>query len=399
MTHRLYYENSYLKNFDARVVSCQKAEDVYLITLDRSAFYPTSGGQPHDTGSIGPARVVDVHSDEAGEVIHTVSLPLDIGQSYACAIDWPRRFDHMQQHGGEHILAGSLLELFGGFTHGLHIGAELCTIDVTMPDGRMKLSQEELRQLGILANSRVQSAVPIRAWFPSADEMKALPLRKEPTVTENVRVVMVGDFECVACGGTHPGNTGEIGLILPLSASPARGKLRLSFLCGMRSLRHAQAVLSAASQAGAALSVPAEQLGQAAEHLRDEQSALRLQLASLKKENTAYHAQNLLSGAQALPGGIRLIAASLPDPDSLRDAAAYLTGQDDVIALLSARDDTGAQRLLFARSQNLSQDMAALLRACGAKGGGKPDFAQGIAQAEGVLERAKALLMEFDLSV
>ena len=395
MTDRLYYEDSYLKAFEARIVSCRPAEDGggFFITLDRSAFYPTSGGQPHDTGRIGPARVKDVYTDEEDDVIHLTDLALEPGETFACEIDWPRRFDHMQQHGGEHILAGSLHTLWGGYTHGLHIGADVSTIDVTMPDGRMSFSEEELALLCTLANSRVQMAAPIRAWFPDGDEMASLPLRKEPTVSEHVRVVMAGDFECVACGGTHPKNTGEIGLILPLSAAPARGKLRLSFLCGMRALRYTQAMMVSAKQAGAALSAPMEGIGQAAEHLRADQAALRAQNAELKKDNAAFKIGALLSSADLLPDGTRLIVSLLPEADDLKDIAALLTLESGVIALLAAPDEQNGERLVFARSANITRDMSALLRACGAKGGGRPDFAQGIARETGALERAKEILI------
>ena len=395
MTDRLYYEDSYLKAFEARIVSCRSAEDGggFFITLDRSAFYPTSGGQPHDTGHIGPALVLDVFADGENEVIHRTDIPLAKGSAVSCEIDWPRRFDHMQQHGGEHILAGSLHTLWGGYTHGLHIGADVSTIDVTMPDGRMSFSEEELARLGTLANSRVQTAAPIRAWFPDGDEMASLPLRKEPTVTEHVRVVMAGDFECVACGGTHPKNTGEIGLILPLSAAPARGKLRLSFLCGMRALRYTQAMMASAKQAGAALSAPMEGIGQAAEQLRADQAALRAQNAALKKDNAAFKTGALLSSAGLLPDGTRLIVSLLPEADDLKDIAALLTRESGVIALLAAPDEQNGERLVFARSANITRDMSALLRACGAKGGGRPDFAQGIARETGALERAKEILI------
>lgn len=395
MTDRLYYEDSYLKAFEARIVSCRPAEDGggFFITLDRSAFYPTSGGQPRDTGRIGPALVLDVFIDSENEVIHRTDIALAQGSAVSCEIDWPRRFDHMQQHGGEHILAGSLHTLWGGFTHGLHIGAGVSTIDVTMPDGRMSFSEEELALLCTLANSRLQMAAPIRAWFPDGDEMASLPLRKEPTVSEHVRVVMAGDFECVACGGTHPKNTGEIGLILPLSAAPARGKLRLSFLCGMRALRYTQEMMASAKQAGAALSAPMEGIGQAAEQLRADQAALRAQIAALKKENAAFRAQVLLNSADLLPDGTRLIVSLLPEADDLKDIAARLIQEDSIIALLAAPDEQNGERLVFARSANITRDMSVLLRACGAKGGGRPDFAQGIARETCALEGAKEILI------
>lgn len=395
MTERLYYDNAYLKSFEALVTTCKEAEGGgYLVILDRSAFYPTSGGQPFDTGCIGAAKVTDVEADERGEVVHRTDAPLKPGETVHCEIDWPRRFDHMQQHGGEHILAGSLQALLGGFTHGLHIGAEVCTIDVTMPDGRTHLTEEELQSLGELANRRVQQAAPIRCWFPSSDEMARLPLRKEPTVTEHIRVVMAGDFECVACGGTHPKNTGEIGLIIPLGAAPARGKLRLSFLCGMRALKYMQQVQHSAGRAGAALSAPPEELGQAAEQLKSEQAALRAQLSALKKENASLRAKTLKETAQPLSAKVRLVSAELPDANLLQGVAAELIAEDGILALLSAPGEDSGSRLLFARSANLPHDMGALLRACGARGGGRPDFAQGVSKEPEALTRAEKLVQE-----
>ncbi len=395
MTERLYYEDAYLRAFEARVTGCRTQEGAgWLVTLDRSAFYPTGGGQPFDTGLIGQARVLDVWADDSGEVYHLTDAPLEEGSGARCLIDWPRRFDHMQQHGGEHILAGSLHALLGGFTHGLHIGAEVCTIDVTMPDGRTHLKGEELRALGELANSRVQQAAPIRCWFPSAEELERLPLRKEPTVTEHIRVVMAGDFECVACGGTHPRNTGEIGLILPLYTAPARGKLRLSFVCGQRAVRYAQALLVSAGRAGAALSAPPEALGEAAEQHKEEQAALRARLAALQRENARLVAEALAGSAATLPGGEGLVCARLGEAELLQGVASFLTARPGFIALLSAPGEGGGERLLFARSPDAPGDMARLLRESGARGGGRPDFAQGLAPSQGAAEAAAQTMLK-----
>ena len=213
MTKRLYYEDSYLTEFDAIVTACQEAEGGFKMSLDQSAFYPTSGGQPNDTGRINESKVIDVFGGASGEIWHLVDRFIPVNARVHCRVDWERRFDHMQQHGGEHILAGSLWDLFRGFTHGLHVGSDVSTIDITMPDGRTRLEESECLQLENLANSRIQQAAPIKAWFPDAQEMSTLPLRKDPTVHEQVRIVAAGDFEMVACGGTHPRNTGEIGLV------------------------------------------------------------------------------------------------------------------------------------------------------------------------------------------
>ena len=168
MTERLYYNQTYLKNFSAVVTAMREKNGKTEITLDRSAFYPTSGGQPYDTGVIGGAKVLDVVVDALGEVWHTVEGTLTEGETVECAIDWARRFDHMQQHAGEHMLAGAVYRLFGGHTIGLHLGAEVSTIDVTMPDGSTHLTPEQVHALEMDVNEQIQQDVPIKCWFPSA---------------------------------------------------------------------------------------------------------------------------------------------------------------------------------------------------------------------------------------
>ncbi len=393
MTKRLYHEDAYLTAFDARVVDCRSQEDAFWLSLDQSAFYPTSGGQPHDTGTLmaeGRALdVTDVTVDDQGVVWHRVAESLSPGIAVRGQIDWPRRFDHMQQHAGEHIMAGCLHQLYGGFTHGLHIGQAFNTIDVTMPDGRLRLTDTEITQLETLANQRIQQDAAMRAWFPPAEEMAALPLRKEPTVESHVRVVAAGDYEMVACGGTHPGSTGQIGLVKVLDTQPARGKMRVSFLCGMRALKHYQAVYDNARQAGSLLSAPVDQLAPAVTRLQAEQQDLRQRLQALQTEMAALQAEALLSKAQPLQDGALLVQSfeQALDANGLRDLAARLIAQPKVIALLAAPREQGCL-VLFARSQDLNPDMAALLRQAGGKGGGKPDFAQGSAADADVLDRA-----------
>ena len=200
MTHRLYYDQTYLRAFDAQVLEVRREEARALIRLDQSAFYPTSGGQPYDTGTLGGEAIRDVFVDEAGEVWHAVrpETPLRAGDSVHGEIDWARRFDHMQQHGGEHLLAGMVYRQLCGTTIGLHLGAEDSTIDVTLPDGRTHLTDSELAALEDEVNLHIQEDLPIRCWFPSPEELARLPLRKAPTVTEHVRVVAMGEVEMVA---------------------------------------------------------------------------------------------------------------------------------------------------------------------------------------------------------
>ena len=166
------------------------------VALDQSAFYPTSGGQPYDTGTLGNVRVVDV-TVEDNVVWHRLDGALRVGDSVHGEIDWPRRFDHMQQHGADHVLAGACYELFGGVTIGLHLGEEVSSIDMTLPGGRTHLTEAEVDQLETLVNERIQRDAPVRCWFPGEEELSSLPLRKKPTVTEHVRIVAFGDYEMV----------------------------------------------------------------------------------------------------------------------------------------------------------------------------------------------------------
>ena len=268
MTERLYYENAYLTEFDATVLACRENGAAYDILLDRSAFYPTSGGQPFDTGLLGGARVTDVNVTE-GEVWHTVDAPLTVGDTVHGVIDWARRFDHMQQHAGDHMIASALHRLMGGVTIGLHISGDVSTIDVAMPEGVTRISEEDIRRIEADVNERIQRDVPIRCWFPEAAELAALPLRKLPTVEEHVRIVAIGTDEMVACGGTHPATAGQLGLVKILSVAPARGKMRVTFLAGQRALADYARVADAAHQAAAMLSTGVENLTSAVASLQE----------------------------------------------------------------------------------------------------------------------------------
>ncbi len=396
MTDRLYHEDAYLTCFEARVVQTRQREDGPWLRLDRTAFYPTGGGQPHDEGWLAArdirAQVVDVQA-EGDQVWHRTDILLAEGTQVTGQVDWPRRFDHMQQHGGEHILAGSLKQLFEGFTHGLHIGRAFSTIDVTLPGGRTRLTAEEMNQLETLVNQRIQQNAPVKAWFPRKGELEGLPLRKDPTVTEEVRVIAVGDYEYCACGGTHPRATGEVGLLKVLDTQPARGKLRVRFVCGMRAVAHYQQVYQAATEAGQLLSAPAEQLAQEVQRQQKELQNQREQLRALRLEAARAQAEWLLASPRPLPGGGSLCLCHCPglDPDSLKEVAGRIIKEPQAVALLSAPRQEGLA-LLFARGEQAPGDMAALMRQAGARGGGRPDWAQGSAQNAGVLEQAAALL-------
>ena len=382
-THRLYYEDAYLTSFDARVTEVREGG---WIALDRSAFYPTSGGQPYDTGRLawdgGETRVIDVEA-ENGVVWHRTEQAAPLGASVRGEIDWDRRLDHMQQHAGDHMLAGAAWQLFGGVTIGLHLGRADSTIDLDMPEGRTHLTADETEALETLVNRRVMADDPIRCWFPTDAELAALPLRKKPTVERHVRVVAMGDYEMVACGGTHPRTTGQIGPIKIVSTGPARGKMRLCFVAGMRAYRYFQAAARCAEAVAAQVSAPLNDAPAALARDREEQ---RIQCRELEERLLTAALEALRAGRQG-----ELYAGHLPyaDPALLLRAAGELTKEGKAAALLSCPGKAGCS-LVFARGKDAEADMAALLRSSGARGGGKPDMAQGSAPDGEALEKAIA---------
>ena len=385
ITERLYYDDAYLTEFDARVA---EARPDGWVALDRSAFYPTSGGQPYDTGVLEwddqSVAVTDVEVKD-GVVWHRIDGALAVGQRVHGRVDWARRFEHMQQHAADHMLAGAAWELYGGVTIGLHLGKEDSTIDMDLPGGRTHLTREEIDTLEALVNARVQADNPIRCWFPEPAELEKLPLRKRPTVTEHVRVVAMGDYEMVACGGTHPRTTGQIGPVKIISSAPARGKMRLCFVAGMRAVRYLQRAARCAVEVSALVSADFDTAAdalkkerEAAQQLRKEQNQ-RLTLAAL---------ESLRANRQ---GNIYCGHIEYADHEILQHAAVELIRDPQAIALLSC--PRGESRLLiFARGAEAAPDMAALLRQSGARGGGKPDMAQGSAAGDSALKNALELL-------
>jgi len=394
MTERLYYDDAYLWEFDGKVTRLRegKKQGSWEAALDRSAFYPTSGGQPFDTGRLtfagGEARVTDVETDREGEVWHTLDRAVPEGTDVHGVIDGARRTDHMEQHGGEHMLAGAVWEKLRGITIGLHLGQEDSTIDVALPDERTHLTEEEICLLEDTVNARIRMDAPIRCWFPSAEELAELPLRKAPTVQDHVRVVAMGDFEMVACGGTHPSSTGRIGSLKIVSVIPAKGKARVSFVCGGRAAALFRKYMRCADKAGAALSCPVDKLSRTA-------SELKSRLAEAERKANRFETRELLE---------KFRQAEIPEDLKGIALAAVITEETDARAVSAAVSEyiarpgkllllAAGERLTFARSADVKIDMAELIRRVG-RGGGRPDMAGGAGIPECVNVARKILKTE-----
>ena len=394
MTDRLYYNDSYLTEFDATVVEVRQHAGKTIVALDRSAFYPTSGGQPFDTGTLNDAHVTDVFVEKDGVVWHEIDGELQVGDAVYGKIDWARRFEHMQQHAADHMIAGAIWALYGGVTIGLHLGEAVSTIDVEFADGRTHLTDEMIGKIEDTVNAQIQSDAAILCWFPEPDEIATLPMRKKPTVKEHVRVVAMGDFEMVACGGTHPSTTGQIGLIKIVGAAPARGKLRVSFLAGMRAYQDYRANYNFAWNAANLLSSRPETLEKNIESLQARLRDAEKALSELRREKLYARIPQLLADAENLPDAKLVCAKIEADAQSMREFASKLIESEPVVALLAAEAD-GKYNYVFACSAGLNYNMGKLLseaaKPLGGKGGGRPDFAQGGGPLEAIYKAAEAV--------
>jgi len=396
MTDRLYYTDPYLREFDATVSGTEVRDGRTFVRLDRSAFYPTSGGQPFDTGTLAGARVVDVFDateGTGGDVIHVVDGEAPrVGQAVHGSIDWDRRFDHMQQHTGQHILSSALDRGLAARTLSFHLGSETSTIDLDRA-----LSPEQIEAAEREANRVVWEDHPVSIRFVEAEEASRLPLRKPPKKEGTLRLIDVEDFDLSACGGTHVARTGGVGVIAVSAWERFKGGLRVEFVCGERALRRFRALRDEVAAASRTLSVSAGEVAQSIDRLQDELRAQRRSQIAVQAELVRYRAAALADTAEETPRG-RLVAGCVEaDGVGLKALASAITERAGLLAVLvSASTPT---LVVVARARDLEVQandiLAALTAAFGGRGGGKPDLAQGgglNATAEDVLAAARKLL-------
>jgi alanyl-tRNA synthetase len=390
MTRRLYYDDAYLTRFKGHVLEQFSFDDKFGVVLDQTAFYPTSGGQPFDCGILGGVKVVDVvvrESDDA--VLHILEAPLnDQPAAVLGEIDWGRRFDHMQQHTGQHILSQAFLHVAQAETVSFHLGAQSATIDLSGP---RHLSSADMEQTELLTNKIVWEDRPVATLIVNPAELDSVPLRKPPAVSGAVRVIQVADFDWSACGGTHVARTGEIGLIKIIKWERRGAETRIEFRCGWRAVMDYARKNDIVNRVSAGFNVGYWELDQAVERLATEAKELRARLRQAGQALSAYRADELRANAQNV-AAMRLVVHNLTKEPlmDLRELARCLVSEPGVVAVLG----TGVQKtnLCFARSPDVGIDMVPLMRdiaeTLGSRGGGgKPDFAQG----GGTLENAQQL--------
>ena len=370
-TEKLYYVDQFIQEFPATVLSCEAGKNGYQVVLDCTAFYPEGGGQPADHGTLGSVHVTDVHEKD-GVIFHTCDGPVEIGQMVNGRIDWARRFDHMQQHSGEHIISGILCADYHCDNVGFHLGAETVTIDYNAD-----ISWEQALDAERKANEVIWADQEVEIAHPDSEELSFIDYRSKKELTGQVRIVTFPEADCCACCGTHVARAGQVGLIKVLSCQKFREGVRLEIICGKRALDYLGRTYDQAKAIGQQLSVKPQDTLAAVERLEAELSAAKVRMAHL--EETAFEA---IARKNEGRGDVLLFQPAMKG-DSVRklaDAVAKRAG--GLAAVFAGEDGQYAYALVQADGQDISPLVKDLNKALNGRGGGRNGFAQGSVQAE-----------------
>ncbi|MCS6827350.1 MAG: DHHA1 domain-containing protein [Caldilinea sp.] len=378
MTERLDYLNAYRQHFDAQVLAIEDRAGVPAVLLDRTCFYPTSGGQLHDTGLLGGAPVVNVVAEE-GEIWHLLaaSPPFAAGERVVGEIDWPRRYDHMQQHSGQHLLSQLIHQRYGFETVSVHFGREESTLDLNTAETPPAF----LSEIEQAANELAYLGLEIRAYFVDEQEVGRLPLRRPPAVAGPIRIVEIDGYDYSACGGTHVRTTAEIVPIKLLRSERRRNQTRLTFLCGLRACRDYAEKHRLLAQTAGLFSTEMAAVPTMVQRLQAQMRELEYKHMELQKRLLSREAATLVAAAPRA-GDVAIVEYLSPDAsvEMLKHMAALLREQPKCVGLLASISEDNAT-LVFCRSDDVQLHIGEVLRhalaAFGGRGGGRPEYAQG----------------------
>lgn len=380
MTKHNYYTDSYTTRFEAVLLEVAECGGRPALLLDQTYFYPTSGGQAHDLGSINGWRVVDVVAGENGQIFHLLeSLPDPkpaLGRVQG-EIEWARRYDHMQQHSGQHLLSQLFYRLFGMETVSVHFGEDDSTLDLDAAT----VTPEQLAQAESAANDLVYEALPILAYSVHERDIATVPLRRPPKVSGEIRIVEIQGYDYSACGGTHVHTTAEIGPIKLLRQERRRGQTRITFLCGKRAVADYVHKHELLANAAAVYSTDIDQVPELLARGQEQVKTLQRQVDELTVRLLSFEVTEIAATAKNI-GGRQVVVQSWADRpvDAVKTLANLLQTNANTIALL-ATTAGGKATVIFARSGDVDQHIGNLLRdalkAFGGGGGGRPEYAQG----------------------
>ncbi|BDH59984.1 alanyl-tRNA editing protein [Lysinibacillus sp. PLM2] len=396
MRNLFYYQDSMIKDFTANIVRTGMEEDGRpFIVLSNTAFYPTGGGQPHDTGKIEDLDVIDVEKIE-NEIRHYVNAdPSALPNEVKGTVDWARRFDHMQQHCGQHILSAAFVELFDFSTVSFHLGSELVTIDLNTN----MITDEQLSLAENRANEIILENRPIETRWISKSELSQYPLRKDVTVDEDIRLVIIPDFDYNGCGGTHPSSTGQVSLLKIMDIEKMKNNIRISFVCGNRVLKQLAMRKQVLSAVARSLSVPEEDAADAVNKLLKDSKATEKALGEAQESLLTFEGKELMSQSDK-----KIIAKAFKNRtiQELQKLGRYIVSENDKIVALLVAENEDKLQFVAASGKNAGKSMkelsANVLPLINGKGGGKDFFVQGggekMISANDLLTRMENLLKE-----
>ncbi len=395
-TQRLYFDDAYLTHFQARVVKRLEWDGHPAVILDRTAFYPEGGGQPADQGTLNGIPVLDVQAQDDGSIVHVLERPLS-EDTVEGRVNWDRRYDHMQQHTGQHILSQAFLRVAEAETIGFHLGATTTTIDLDRGD----LTPDEIARAEELANRVIEENREVSARFVERLDLERVTIRRPPKVNGPIRLVEIADFDVVPCGGTHVRRTGEVGLLAIVRTERYKGGWRITFVAGRRARADYRRRRELLAQLGEVLTCGDDDLIPRVERLLAEQRQLSSALRKAQERLLSVDAEALWNAASSL-GDVRLIRAVFDDRDVelVRKLAGMLREQGPALILLGWRGE-GKGRFVFAATPGLNVHMGNILRAAlaevGGRGGGRPEWAEGgvpdPARVADVLDQAQRAIL------
>lgn len=371
--NELFYRDEYAREFDAEVISCQKGKKGYEVALSDTAFYPEGGGQPADRGTLGQVNVLDVKRRN-GEILHITDAPLEPGMTVHGVLDWERRFDHMQQHSGEHILSGVVHAQFGYDNVGFHMNDEVVTVDFNGP-----ITWEEAMELEDKVNAYIWTDAESRELYPSEEELKAMDYRSKIELKGKVRLVEYPGADLCACCGTHVAHTGEIGLMKILSVSRHKDGVRMEMLFGGRAMKDYDRKHLLNTEFSCRLSSKPYETGEALQRVLDEMNAMKFRMQAM---NERYYAMR----ATSIPVGEPVIFFNEPGMSmvEIRKFCDYLisTGKVKTAMIISPKDKESVNYVMGSADLNMRDVGKLLNEELHGRGGGRPEMVQGSFQAE-----------------
>lgn len=371
--NELFYRDEYAREFDAEVISCQKGKKGYEVVLSDTAFYPEGGGQPADRGTLGQVNVLDVKRRN-GEILHITDAPLEPGMTVHGVLDWERRFDHMQQHSGEHILSGVVHAQFGYDNVGFHMNDEVVTVDFNGP-----ITWEEAMELEDKVNAYIWTDAESRELYPSEEELRAMDYRSKIELKGKVRLVEYPGADLCACCGTHVAHTGEIGLMKILSVSRHKDGVRMEMLFGGRAMKDYDRKHLLNTEFSCRLSAKPYETGEALQRVLDEMNAMKFRMQAM---NERYYAMR----ATSIPVGESVIFFNEPGMSmvEIRKFCDYLisTGKVKTAMIISPKDKESVNYVMGSADLNMRDVGKLLNEELHGRGGGRPEMVQGSFQAE-----------------